>query len=53
MDPKFMAPQSRWVIKTLFKRDFDTFIDSAKTRVNQTVLAADVVLAMILIRWII
>lgn len=52
MDPKFLEPQSRWMVTTFFKRDFDTFIDSAKTRVNWMVLAADVVIALILIRWI-
>ncbi len=50
MDPKFLEPQSRWMINTLFKRDFDAFVDSAKTRINWMVLAADVVMAYILIR---
>ncbi|MEE8433784.1 MAG: hypothetical protein V3S64_03260 [bacterium] len=52
MDPKFLEPQSRWMVNTFFKRDFDTFVDSAKTRVNRMVLAADVVMAYILIRFI-
>lgn len=52
MDPKFLEPQSRWMVKTLFQRDFDTFVDSAKTKVNRIVLVADVVMAYILFRLI-
>ncbi len=52
MDPKFLEPQSRRMVKTLFKRDFDSFVDSAKTNVNRMVLVADVVMAYILIRLI-
>lgn len=52
MDPKFLEPQSRWMIKTLFKRDYDSFVDSAKTRVNRMVLVADVVMGYLLFRLI-
>ena len=52
MEPKFLEPQSRWMVNTLFKRNFDTFVDSAKTRVNWMVLAGDVVAGYILLRLI-
>jgi len=52
MDLKFLEPQSRWMVNTFFKRDFDTFVDSAKTRINRMVLVADVVMVYILIQLI-
>lgn len=52
MDLKFLEPQSRWMVNTFFKRDFDTFVDSAKTRINRMVLVADVVIVYILIQLI-
>lgn len=50
MELKFMEPQSRWMIKTLFSRDYDSFVDRAKARTNLLVLVADVVAVLLLIR---
>lgn len=47
MDLKFMEPQSRWVMKTLFRRDFDAFVDSAKRRVNWSMLLWDIIIVWI------
>lgn len=51
MDPKFLEPQSRWMMQTFFNRDFDTFADAAKTKVNRMVLVADVLMGYILFRF--
>ncbi|MCH9046184.1 MAG: hypothetical protein IIA40_08750 [SAR324 cluster bacterium] len=48
MDLKFIEPQSRWVMKTLFRRDFDAFVDSAKRRVNWSMLLWDIIIVYFL-----
>ena len=50
MELKIMEPQSRWMIKTLFRRDFDSFVDTAKARTNLLVLVADLAVLLLLIR---
>ncbi len=50
MDLKFMEPQSRWVMKTLFRRDFDAFVDSAKRRVNWSMLLWDIIIVWIVLQ---
>ena len=49
-DLKIMEPQSRWVIRTLFKRDFDTFIPPAKRRINWAMLLWDLILLYVLLQ---
>ena len=41
MDLKWIEPESRWVMKSLFRRDFDAFTDEARRAVNWMVLASD------------
>ena len=41
MDLKWIEPESRWVMKTFFRRDFDAFTDEARKAVNWMVLASD------------
>ena len=48
MDLKFMEPQSRWVMQTLFRRDFDTFVESAKRRINWAMLLWDLIVLYLL-----
>ena len=48
LDLKFMEPQSRWLMRTLFKRDFDTFVESAKRRINWAMLLWDVIILYVL-----
>ncbi len=42
MDLKWIEPESRFIVNTLFKRNFDAFTDGAKRTVNWGVLAGDV-----------
>lgn len=50
LDLKFMEPQSRWVMRTLFRRDFDVFVESAKRRINWSMLLWDLILLYILLK---
>ena len=50
LELKFMEPQSRWVIRTLFRRDFDTFIEPAKRRINWAMLLWDVIIVYLLLQ---
>ena len=43
MDLKWIEPESRLIVNTLFKRDFDGFTDEAKRKVNWAVLIGDFV----------
>ncbi len=49
---KWIEPQSRWVIRTLFKRNFDGFVESAQRNVNWAMLGWDVLLGYVLLRWV-
>jgi hypothetical protein len=40
-----MEPQSRWVVRRLFRRDFDAFAPSARRRINWAMLLWDVIIA--------
>lgn len=44
LDLKWIEPQSRWVIQTLFKRNFDAFQDSARRRINWSMLLWDIII---------
>ena len=50
LDLKFMEPQSRWVIRTLFRRDFDGFIEPAKRRINWAMLLWDLIIVYLLLQ---
>ena len=50
MDLRFMDAQSRWVMRVLFKRNFDAFVDSAKRTVNWAMLLWDVIILYALIQ---
>jgi hypothetical protein len=50
LELKFMEPQSRWVIRALFRRNFDTFVDSAKVRINWAMLLWDLILLYLLLQ---
>jgi hypothetical protein len=47
---RFMEPQSRWVLRVLFRRDFDTFVERAKRTVNWSMLLWDVIIAYLLLQ---
>jgi hypothetical protein len=47
---RFMEPQSRWVMRVLFRRDFDTFVERAKRTVNWSMLLWDVIIAYLLLQ---
>ncbi len=49
MDLKWIEPESRLIVNTMFKRNFDGFTDQAKRMVNWGVLIGDVVGAYVLI----
>ena len=45
---KWIEPQSRWVIRTLFNREFNGFITPAKRRVNWAMLLWDLIIVYLL-----
>ena len=47
-----MESQSRAVMQTVFKRDYDAFTDSARRTVRMLVLAVDVVVGLLLLQWL-
>jgi hypothetical protein len=49
---KFIEPQSRWVMRVLFRRNFDAFVDSAKRRINWAMLLWDVIIAYLLLQFL-
>ena len=46
---KLIRPQSRFLMKTLFKRNYDTFSESSKGTVDNLVLLADIAVVVGLI----
>ena len=42
MNLKWIEPESRWIMNTIFRRNFDAFTDDARRTVNWAVLATDV-----------
>ncbi len=46
----FMERQSRWVIRTLFRRNFDTFTEPARRRINWAMLLWDIILVYVIIQ---
>ena len=48
MDLKFMEPQSRFVMRSLFKRHFDAFTGQGKRLTNWAMLLWDIVIVIIL-----
>jgi hypothetical protein len=49
MDLKWIEPESRFIINSLLKRDFDAFTDEAKRTVNWSVLIGDVAAVVVLL----
>ena len=49
MELKWIEPESRFIMKTLFKRDFESFTDGAKKTINWGVLIGDVVAVWLLV----
>ena len=49
MIEKFIRPQSRFVMKTLFKRNYDSFTDSGKSTTDKIILAADIAVIVLII----
>ena len=49
-DLKWIEPESRMLMKSVFKRNMDVMTDSARRSVNWGVLAFDVVAVVILLR---
>ena len=49
---KWIEPQSRWVIRTLFGRNFDAFTHGAKKRINWAMLLWDLIIAYALLQLI-
>lgn len=52
MNLKWIEPESRLIVNTLFKRNFDAFTDEAKRTVNWSVLIGDVGLVWLLLAWL-
>ncbi len=52
MDLKWIEPESRFLVNSVFRRNFDTFTEQAKRAVNWLVLAGDVVGGIILLEWL-
>ncbi|HKI99778.1 MAG TPA: hypothetical protein VKB51_14985 [bacterium] len=50
LDLKFMEPQSRWVMRVLFRRNFDVFVESAKRRINWAMLLWDIIIVYALLQ---
>jgi len=50
MNPTFMEKQSRWVMRTVFRRNFDGFTDDAQRNTNWLMLVGDLVLLYVLLQ---
>ena len=50
MELKFMEPQARFVMNSLFRRNYNTFTDGARRVVNWSVLIGDVAVAYLLLQ---
>ncbi len=48
----WLAPQSRFVLQTFFKRNYDVMNPSAQKMINWMMLAADVILLALLLTWL-
>ena len=49
MNLKWIEPESRFLVKLVFKKNFDTFTESAQRNTNWGVLALDIVLLWVLL----
>ena len=49
-DLRWIEPQSRWVLRTFFKRDLAVMTDSARRTTNWTFLILDALLLYVLLR---
>ena len=50
MDLQFMEPQSRLVMRSLFKRQFDAFNGQAKRVTNWAMLLWDIVIVILILK---
>jgi hypothetical protein len=48
-DLRWIEPQSRWIMQTLFKRDMDVMTDSARRTTNWGVLILDAAVLYIIL----
>ena len=42
MNLKWIEPETRWIMKTFFRRNFDAFTEEARRMANWGVLGADI-----------
>ena len=49
---QWMAPQSRFVLKTFFKRNYDVLSASGQTAVNRVMLGVDIAALIALCYWL-
>ena len=48
-DLRWIEPQSRWLLRTFFRRDVEVMTDSARRTTNWTILILDVLLLYVLL----
>jgi hypothetical protein len=49
---RWMEPQSRWMLRTLLRRNLDVMTDSARRTLNWGVLALDIFAVYLLLEWL-
>lgn len=47
-----LAPQSRFILKTVFKRNYDVLSASGQTAVNRVMLGVDIAALIALFTWL-
>ena len=52
MSLKWIRPQSRFVMKTFFRRNYDLLSDAGQRNVDKVVLATDIALLVGLFWWL-
>lgn len=52
MTLKWIQPQSRFMMKTLFKRNYDTLTNAGQNNVDKLVLLTDIVVVIGLFWWL-
>ena len=49
---QWLAPQSRFILKTFFKRNYDVLSSNGQTMVNRMVLGVDIAALIALFSWL-
>lgn len=49
MIEKFIRPQSRFLMKTIFKRNYDAFTDSGKSTTDKIILVGEIAVVALII----